>query len=446
MIPLASILSVNGLRKIHILSSEEYLLLQKKMTAEIAIINRGGIALAADSALTVGRKRVWKHSNKLFSLSPNCDIGIMFFGSGDYLGCPWDTVVKEFRKSTKCNSFKTVDECRLSFADFLKEKIFEHKEHEILSVDIFGVSLMEKIAKRLKYKASLDFRKKLVKEIDALIANRADLGEVILDISFDEFSKYFSKRIGELAGSVFEKKITLIVRDKLTELVWEYFRRGGFESGYETGIVFAGFGANEIYPRVQATVLDGKFKQHLRFWLDDDIDLNADKNSRGTIIPFGQGDISHLFMEGIGHDQLIYIQRALNRILNGKSDELVNAYVQDASEKTVEKALQKKENRDILKQLMEDFESYRRKTLVQPIMSVVSTLPKEEMAAMAESLVDLTGLRRKVDSALESVSAPIDVAIISKGDGFVWIKRKHYFNMDINMDYADRKLKHQGEA
>jgi hypothetical protein len=32
----------------------------------------------------------------------------------------------------------------------------------------------------------------------------------------------------------------------------------------------------------------------------------------------------------------------------------------------------------------------------------------------------------------ETVGGPIDVAVISKGDGFVWIKRKHYFERDLN--------------
>jgi len=29
----------------------------------------------------------------------------------------------------------------------------------------------------------------------------------------------------------------------------------------------------------------------------------------------------------------------------------------------------------------------------------------------------------------------IDVAVISKGDGFVWIKRKHYFKAELNPQF-----------
>jgi len=58
---------------------------------------------------------------------------------------------------------------------------------------------------------------------------------------------------------------------------------------------------------------------------------------------------------------------------------------------------------------------------------------------MAEALVELTALRRKLGPTLESVGGPVDVAIISKGDGFIWIKRKHYFKAETNLDFSIRK-------
>jgi hypothetical protein len=68
-----------------------------------------------------------------------------------------------------------------------------------------------------------------------------------------------------------------------------------------------------------------------------------------------------------------------------------------------------------------------------PIVSTVSVLPKDELAAMAESLVNLTRFKRRVSlNEVETVAGDIDVAVISKGDGFVWIKRKHYFEADRN--------------
>ena len=62
-----------------------------------------------------------------------------------------------------------------------------------------------------------------------------------------------------------------------------------------------------------------------------------------------------------------------------------------------------------------------------PITDVVAILPKTELATLAESLVSLTSIKRKFSRESETVSEPIDVAVISKNDGFVWIKKKMYY-------------------
>ena len=67
-----------------------------------------------------------------------------------------------------------------------------------------------------------------------------------------------------------------------------------------------------------------------------------------------------------------------------------------------------------------------------PIVDIVSSLPKDELASMAESLVNLTKFKRRVTPERETVGGPIDVAVITKGDGFVWVKRKHYFEPGLN--------------
>jgi len=63
-------------------------------------------------------------------------------------------------------------------------------------------------------------------------------------------------------------------------------------------------------------------------------------------------------------------------------------------------------------------------------------LPKDELASMAEALVSLTSLKRRMTMGeQETVGGPIDVAVISKGDGLVWVKRKHYFHKDLNPQF-----------
>jgi hypothetical protein len=65
----------------------------------------------------------------------------------------------------------------------------------------------------------------------------------------------------------------------------------------------------------------------------------------------------------------------------------------------------------------------------------VANLPKEELAGMAESLVSLTSFKRRVTHDPETVGGPIDVAVISKGDGFIWINKKNYFDVALNHQF-----------
>jgi hypothetical protein len=54
------------------------------------------------------------------------------------------------------------------------------------------------------------------------------------------------------------------------------------------------------------------------------------------------------------------------------------------------------------------------------------------MARMAEALVNLTSIKRRVSRGFETADGPLEVAVISKSDGLVWAKRKHYLPSELN--------------
>lgn len=74
----------------------------------------------------------------------------------------------------------------------------------------------------------------------------------------------------------------------------------------------------------------------------------------------------------------------------------------------------------------------RKENFRQKVLDMVHYMPKSDLASMAESLVNLTSMKRRVSAERETVGGPVDVAVISKGEGFVWIKRKHYFEAGLN--------------
>jgi hypothetical protein len=64
------------------------------MTAEVAILNKTAVALAADSAITLGSQKIYNSGNKLISLSKYQPVGIMVFGNAEFMGIPWETIIK----------------------------------------------------------------------------------------------------------------------------------------------------------------------------------------------------------------------------------------------------------------------------------------------------------------------------------------------------------------
>lgn len=77
----------------------------------------------------------------------------------------------------------------------------------------------------------------------------------------------------------------------------------------------------------------------------------------------------------------------------------------------------------------------------QKLIDTIIVLDKEDMANMAESFISLTSLVRRMSPGEETVGGAVDVAVISKGDGFVWINRKHYFKPELNSTFFGKYFK-----
>lgn len=420
------------------------------MTAEVAILNRSAIAMAADSAVTIGagskngKQRVWKATNKLFSLSPENDIGIMIFGTGDYCGVPWETLIKLFSQQ-KNQRYGTVEKCKKDFVDFVKS--FPTPDPDIDELNTYALLLdfVQRLIKEAEQGRTKTESKKLVEGAIARYKKYFEgSADKVSDIPLSKFSASYKDLIVDSFCQDVEFSPSQTLCNRIISVCHELFKRKT-PSGYQTGLVFGGFGQDEIFPCMSSIIVDGKSAFGVRWWdLSKPIDMDRWKDGLAYIMPFAQHDIAQLFIEGIEDSYLRFMETTILGALGKKSEDVVKSYVPSA-DKTVELELQRKEDKAALKSIMEDFDDLRRKSIVDPMLSVVQNLPKEEMAAMAESLVEITSLRRRMDSEVESVAGPVDVVVISKGDGLIWMKRKHYFDVDLNSDFALRRARRRND-
>jgi len=92
------------------------------MTAVVGILNKHAVAIAADSAVTVGGFGGKKIFNKVFTLSKVHPVGIMIYNSASFLSTPWEIIIKVYRKQLGDTSFPSLDDYRKDFLNFIRTK------------------------------------------------------------------------------------------------------------------------------------------------------------------------------------------------------------------------------------------------------------------------------------------------------------------------------------
>lgn len=94
------------------------------MTAEIAIMNKTAIALAADSAVTIEQEKgqkIFYTVNKLFTLSKYHPVGVMVYGNANFMDVPWESIIKIYRAKLRKQQFPKLIEYAEDFITFLKK-------------------------------------------------------------------------------------------------------------------------------------------------------------------------------------------------------------------------------------------------------------------------------------------------------------------------------------
>lgn len=418
------------------------------MTAEIAVMNKSAVAFAADSAVTIQMDSGHKiyTTNKLFTLSKYHPVGIMIYGKANILKVPWETVIKLYRKALGNQSFPTLEGYHDDFLKFLEKSadIFpkdcqeDYFRHGLSS---YFQMIKKKIGKKVK---SFTEKEKItlpkIRQLANLVIREKHEYLKTLDYLPDftaanknSIIKKYSNLIHKIKKDVFLKlPISPSAMKNLNQIAGHLFSKGIFQNNL-SGVVIGGFGTKEIYPCVKSFEIEGIAANKAKYKIAKSVRI--DQTNDASIIPFAQAEMVSTFMEGVDPDYHESLFKGLTSMLREKYPEYIIGQIQGMSEKkkkTLASQLEKI-GEGVLKEFSKQLHEYSFVKHVSPIISAVSVLPKEELAVMAETLVNLTSFKRKVsiDSA-ETVGGPIDVAVISKGDGFVWIKRKHYFDQKLN--------------
>ncbi|AWI88464.1 hypothetical protein C0214_09510 [Methylobacterium sp. DM1] len=147
------------------------------------------------------------------------------------------------------------------------------------------------------------------------------------------------------------------------------------------------------------------------------------------------------FMHGIDPELYEFSQEIIKQSIEQISEELIAAFTGSTSTGTGLPAAVVSIIEKIKADQLKELEAYKQKEYTKPIFDMIRHMPKQELANMARALIELTSLKRKVSREQESVGGDVDVAVISKSEGFVWVKRKHYFPPELNSRFFARRYK-----
>lgn len=391
------------------------------MTSEILIINKNAIAMAADSAVTVGNKKTYMGVNKLFMLSNNPPMGIMIFGSANFGRVPMETLIKEFRSKTNFEQLANIENIKNEFLSYL-----DNISNRDTSIDIF-----KKLDEFKDY--LIEYSNKCSDEKWNNLINSIKNGKSISFFEKDEVNKkkYYDE-IEIISSSLTDN------RAMNEDLVEKCFCEALIDAS--TGIVIAGFNETDFFPSFISFKLFKDLEGNLI-----SSDEHSEINFKGSaIIPFAQQDVINNFIYGISDQLNAAIVKFFSNFIDGYLDELIDSMKSNnkLNGKDLNTALSevkriKSSNGSRVMDLVNTINQFKNMTS-NPIFKSIDALPKDELANMAESMIHITSLKRKIASDLESVGGDIDVALISKGDGFIWKKRKHYFKAELNPHFFDR--------
>lgn len=413
------------------------------MSAGICIMNKNAIALAADSAVTVGQHlAIHNSANKLFALSKVAPVGAIIYSNAEVMGIPVEILIKQYKRDLGQKTFNSLEEYVKDFISYMlrNKRLFHFAENEARYINNVYTDLLNGLNgdyRRLLSRKINEVKRELASEeleavrqdavnmtihfIDQLpLIQDFDITEYILANYSDEIKEHISKMFPWIKGNVL---------DNLAAKVCTIYNKDFFRNGY-VGIAFAGYGDHDIFPQMQHIHLSGIISDKVRYAVREKVVITEDNTA--TISPLAQTDVMQTFLFGI-NDSFI------NALANEIPNQIQHVFQSIGDDNFVEG--KKKEvlgklssaTPNIISQIV----AKAQQEYLRPITQSVATLPIEEIALLAESMINITSLRRKVaiDDNIGTVGGPIDVAMITKSDGFIWIKRKHYFDQSYNPQY-----------
>ncbi len=409
--------------------------------------------MAADSAVTVtkGEKtKIYNTATKIFRLSLKHPIGVMIFSSVEFMGTPWDVIFKLYRDHRGDQSFNTLKEYAQNFVDFLNAENYfssvnSQKGYFINELSNFYYTIKNDVLEQYQKETeemseeeaeNIDSEERIHSILEASLKGVKEMyeGENINpefdDYSLNNLQSYGHQEFDELMALCEEEQMPTDMRELWESSFHAYICSTHYYEG--TGIVFVGYGSKDIYPSLIPIYISGAFDHRLRYHFDEESADSITNDNRASINPFAQTDVMLTLMRGIAPNFYEMEMGSLTHSLMTAKQKMMDAMKEAGATEEMLKKIEEVNLEDIQEQHEEVVKKYISEEYVEGIIDAVDSFSVDDMANMAESLISVTNLQRHLTSSDESVGGPIDVAVITRSEGFIWIKHKEWFKQELN--------------
>jgi len=421
------------------------------MTAEIAILNKMAVALAADSAVSIGSPpnlKIYNTVNKIFELSSHAPVGIMVYGRLDFMGIPYEPLIKEYRRILGKKTFAKIDGYRSAFKEHLAKNVPYSEQDARVNVGIIVNEALKEANAQIDTLVWKDIQTRgryLKSKINSMA--QSHLRTLIAELKKKPFAAGFNRKsipancasiVDTLVDQAFSSNNPNAGTKSLILEYVGYLLSKRTLSDDRTGIVIAGFGDDDIFPSLTWFETDGMVDGRLKFEDHPTIDIDR-SGPDADVLGFAQDDMMKSFLDGVDPAVKRYIEGLIEKSISDTASTVIDALITNSATASAAKLSVKNDLDRIVKDIKDSITDHVKITSANPIRDMIRAMPKQELATLATSLIEITSLKRKVSRERETVGGEVDVAIISKSEGFVWIKRKHYFPSELNRRFAKRQ-------
>ncbi|HEY2032069.1 MAG TPA: hypothetical protein VGH02_00130 [Rhizomicrobium sp.] len=412
------------------------------MTSEIAVMNQRAVVLAADSAVTLiggGTVAVRNDHRKLFNLVGGRPVGLMFFGVADLMGHPWEHLIEHYQKRIRPKPFAHVRDYAVSFTAMMDnlEEFFprakQRDEYRRLLASVFRYVFH--LAQFMSDNADGE------RQSDGAILEAA-IERVWRDYQFREDGSpradlsCFPPNFGAAVLREYTQQIEEIVaygfgRFQLSQGAMQRLREIAVYAVVKdlfledvTGLVFAGFGEDERYPNLVtyfASAIIGGYLKRAEASADA-----IDTDTKSKIRVFADSEVTNAFIRGIDFNLERRLYGGFRMIMGGLVDQVIAAFPQ--ADPAQRNEIRARFQGSFVPRYFDAFRNmiadYQQQTFINPILRVLEIASRTELAETAKELVGLNIFKKRIMAQKETVGGAIDVAMISRENGFQWFSRQ----------------------